>query len=198
MTLNWYSAMVRILIAIDGHDTVQLCRSLFVVRCADRDSAFHAVLKRAALEETVYPNTDGETVRWLWSVDTLDLIGPVVTDGMVAFAETGNGGPAGEVQHPVRLDFSRQIQTGIANRSFNDGEIDLVRTEWYSALVNFVVVTEGEDMARVERRLFLVRADDYQGAEQALAREAERYGRDAIMDGRRTRPRPLGRDSGRA
>ncbi len=113
----WFSAMVRLADIIGEVGAERYVKSVFVFRARDWDEALvRAVELGRALEED-HPNADGERVVWrLMDVETLDMLGEVITDGREVYSEPVPAGPEGKA---LRVDTtfwpekSKPTQTGV-------------------------------------------------------------------------------------
>lgn len=88
MTAGWFSAMLRLVILIEGEGATRLSRSLVVFRADDWSDAKKRAIDLGRNMECSYTGGAGEAVRWrLAAVETLDLLGDAVTDGREVYSE---------------------------------------------------------------------------------------------------------------
>jgi hypothetical protein len=84
----WYSAALRLCVIIGGIELVDQVRSVVVFRADDFDDALTRSLEVGRRLECTFTNGDGKEVRWaLASVETLDELGDVITDGREIYSE---------------------------------------------------------------------------------------------------------------
>jgi Domain of unknown function (DUF4288) len=88
MIESWFSAKLRVLCLIEGHDEVTQDEVVHIFRATDFEAAFHRALDLGRSHETDYPNGDGKIVRWRFErVVTLDQISAADLDGAEVYSE---------------------------------------------------------------------------------------------------------------
>ncbi|GEL95435.1 DUF4288 domain-containing protein [Cellulomonas composti] len=95
---DWFSAMLRMVVLVEGVGASRRVRSLVLFRAADWAEARERALQLGLGAERSYPGGTGEQVRWrLEAVETIDLLGAEIVDGREVYAE------------PVDLDFGEAV-----------------------------------------------------------------------------------------
>ena len=95
---DWFSAMLRLVVLVEGVGASRRVRSLVLFRAADWVEARERALRLGREAERSYLGGTGEQVRWRFeAVETIDLLGAEIADGREVYAE------------PVDLDVGEGI-----------------------------------------------------------------------------------------
>lgn len=86
--LYWFSAMLRMVVLVDGIGATRRVRSLVLVQAADWPEAKHRAVDEGLQLECSYVGGTGEQVHWrLEALETLDQLGTEITDGREVYSE---------------------------------------------------------------------------------------------------------------
>jgi hypothetical protein len=84
----WFSAMLRMVVLVDGIGGSRRVRSVVLLRATDWAEAKLRALQRGREEERSYVGGTGEQVLWrLEAIETIDLLGEEIADGREVYAE---------------------------------------------------------------------------------------------------------------
>jgi hypothetical protein len=114
--MEWYSAMLNFVLAVDGEETVRRSRSVILVRAAplDFDGARLKALSYGRAMEAEYSNVDGKSVAWkLESIETIDWLGADLPEGREVYHEFSADFPRDQVSLPLDPDASQPGQSGV-------------------------------------------------------------------------------------
>jgi hypothetical protein len=90
MSTVWFSAMLRFVILVEHHDA-SLSRSLIVFQEEDWSEAKTRAVDIGHGMERTYTGGTGDEVRWrLEAIETLDMLGDLITDGQEVYSEQIN------------------------------------------------------------------------------------------------------------
>lgn len=88
MSEVWFSAMLRLVVLVEGEGATRRTRSVVVFRASDWPEAKQRALDLGRSMERSYVGGTGEAVRWrLETVETLDMLGDAITDGREVYSE---------------------------------------------------------------------------------------------------------------
>ena len=117
---EWFSAMVRLAILIEGSGSLEYDDVVYVFRATDFDDAVTRAVDLGSAAEREYRNADGRLVRWrLTAVMTLDQVGPGDLDGAEVWSQFTPIPPEEKVgfEHVYHPAASRPGQAGVPFRS---------------------------------------------------------------------------------
>jgi hypothetical protein len=116
MMPEWFSAMVRIAIAVEGIGVTNSSKSVFIFQAVDFDQAMDRALALGRGIEREYANEDGRIVRWrLVGIETIDMLGPEIVDGCEVYSEpsTIDDPKPDDFDQEYSPDQSKPTQSGV-------------------------------------------------------------------------------------
>lgn len=116
MSQDWFSAMLRFVVLIEGEGGGRLSRSVVLLRAATWDEAKERALALGTAMESEFKGGTGRDVRWkLDAVETLDRLGDEITDGREVYSEPADFPPgiAFEFDHQFAPEASQPGQSGV-------------------------------------------------------------------------------------
>ena len=115
MALGWFSASLRLVILVEGHQESSLLNEIVhVFQAEDWKPAFERAVELGKAHETEYVNGDGERVRWrLDRVLTLDLLSGEQLDGAEVYSALSDIEPGIAFDTLFRPESHQPGQTGI-------------------------------------------------------------------------------------
>ena len=116
MSTEWFSAMLRFVVLVQGEGGERLSRSVILFHAHTWDDARERALDLGAAMERDFTGGTGLQVRWrLDAVETLDQLGAEITDGREVYSEPLDLPPGAALtyDHQFHPEASEPGQSGV-------------------------------------------------------------------------------------